>query len=303
MLFNNNFGIDPLVGYHKPRIIACLNLKKFSQVESHLPSLLQHCERHLQKMYSDCVATVLVATPEEVSISDTESLILNISLYNIFNLQNAHHYNERQIGIEIQHCLKNFNPHYTDLSTSSRDVINEQLSKMLVIAGAVQGAIESEELLKDGEQFVALDPKGNPLVFNSTQNLNNRINLGYGIVDSQDHLLATFSGNLNADTIIRFIECLSHSQNTIERHYSNFLSNRVISFLDGTLSFADCTDPDFALEKCLKLFDEAKINLTNIIDDSNISDLHKLLFNQFKKSISYVCLEFKDNLQDYCRLR
>lgn len=133
-----------------------LEHKKFSQVESHIPSILHFCEQHLQKMYGECIATVLVATPEEISIPDDDNLILNISLYNIFNLQNSHHYNEKQIGIEIQHCIKNFTPAHTDLSASSRDLINEQLSKMLVIANAVQKTVEEKELFKDGEQFIAL---------------------------------------------------------------------------------------------------------------------------------------------------
>ncbi|MFW2720694.1 hypothetical protein, partial [Acinetobacter baumannii] len=273
MLFNNNFGIDPLVGYHKPRIIACLNIKKFSQVESHIPSILHFCEQHLQKMYGECIATVLVATPEEISIPDDDNLILNISLYNIFNLQNSHHYNEKQIGIEIQHCIKNFTPAHTDLSASSRDLINEQLSKMLVIANAVQKTVEEKELFKDGEQFIALDLKGNPIVFNSTNAINNRISLGYGIVDAHDHLLTTFSGHLKTENIVRFLECLAQSQSNIENYYNNFLSNRILSFLDGTLNFLDCSDPEFALEKCRKLYEESKSALLDIIDEICISCL------------------------------
>lgn len=75
---------------------------------------------------------------------------------------------------------------------------------MLVIANAVQKTVEEKELFKDGEQFIALDLKGNPIVFNSTNAINNRISLGYGIVDAHDHLLTTFSGHLKTENIVRF---------------------------------------------------------------------------------------------------
>ncbi len=180
-----------------------LEHKKFSQVESHIPSILHFCEQHLQKMYGECIATVLVATPEEISIPDDDNLILNISLYNIFNLQNSHHYNEKQIGIEIQHCIK-ISLRRIQTFLHLQEILLTSNCQNVSDCQCRTKTVEEKELFKDGEQFIALDLKGNPIVFNSTNAINNRISLGYGIVDAHDHLLTTFSGHLKTENIVRF---------------------------------------------------------------------------------------------------
>ena len=95
-------------------------------------------------------------------------------------------------------------------------------------------------------------------------------------------------------------------QNTVESHYSKFMSSKVMSFLNGKGSFSDCDDIDYAKDVCKDLLDRFETQMNEIVPSKYFSSTHSLkhlIDIQFGKSIKYSVLDFTSEIQDFCRLR
>lgn len=308
MIFSDKFGtVDPIVGCQLPRIIICLNEDKLRPVVSNIFSLTNYCESQLKERYQNCIITVLATSPNDIKISPdsiVESSILHVGLFNIFNIQNAHYYTENQITIEVNAAIKRFTQQPVNTLNNNIDSIGQKLSKMLVVSTTVNDLCENN-LFKDGETISCLDHKGNPLVFSST-GMPTAVELGYAIFNADGEILSVLHESITPNKLIDFLTCLHNMQNTVESHYSKFMSSKVMSFLNGKGSFSDCDDIDYAKDVCKDLLDRFETQMNEIVPSKYFSSSHNLkhlIDIQFGKSIKYSVLDFTSEIQDFCRLR
>lgn len=309
MILSDKFGtVDPIIGCQLPRIIVCLNSDILENLTPNIQNLIAHCETHLSERYSGCIITILATSPKEISLPHqsykTDQVVIKVDLYNIFNIVNGHYYNEHQVSIEVNAAIKRFDSSTITTNTTIADLINNKLSKMLVIANLINNACEGN-VFKDGESFNCLDLKGNPLIFNRGL-ISHNVDLGYAIFDSNGNILSVLHESIAPNEIFDFLNNLSEMQDSIESHYSKFMSSKVVSILKGNGTFSDCKDPDYAKEVCLDLLVKFKSTLLSIIPDEQfckINNFEKLIDSQFKKSIEYAIMDFTSEIQDFCRLR
>lgn len=310
MMLKDNFGtIDPIIGCQIPRIIVCLNGEHIQKSSYDSSKLLDHCEKHLKDRYQGCLITVLSAAPKELSLDDfdfnPEKLVIKVDLYNIFNIVNSHYYNSQQVTIEIIAAVKRFDPLTPIIETRTKDLVNEKLSKMMVISNIINDACEIN-IFKDGESFNCLDLKGNPLIVDALNSPN--IVLGYSVFDAYGNILCVIKDNINIVALHEFFILMHTFQNNVESYYSSFLSSKMMSILKGgnITAFTDCNDLEYAKEVCRELLINYRAKLLCVIPIESFSqnnNFDNYFETMFSKSIDYSILDFKSEMQDYFRFR